>query len=190
MAITFERFTRDCPRNDDILAHGGPSRDLIYDYKVLREGEHIATFRRDGNGYELYDRIGRAVVRPRRNWSTHIGEKCPNKHTFEEMIQELAEVIPTAEQCDAWKEAERRREHADRIAAERLTHLARVREAAPIMLGELQNALTFLDQAVAAGVVDAAVVAQQFAGARALVGRLVAPDRGQSERAHEPEGAS
>ena len=64
MTITFERFTRDCPRNDDIVARGGATRDLIYDYRVLRDGEHIATFRRDGNGYELYDRIGGAVVRP------------------------------------------------------------------------------------------------------------------------------
>lgn len=182
MTITFERFTRDCPRNDDIRARGGPTRELINDYRVLRDGEHIATFRRDGNGYELYDRIDRAVVRPGRNWSTHIGEKCPSKQAFEEMIQELAEVIPTAEQCEAWKEGESRREQADRIAAERAAQLARVRDAAPSILGELRNALAFVDQAVAAGVFEASKVAQQFAGARALVDRLVAAphsDRGR-----------
>lgn len=182
MAITFERFARACPRNNDILAHGGPTRDLIYDYKVLQEGEHIATFRREGNGYELYDRIGRAVGRPGRNWHTHIGEKCPNKQSFEAMIQELAEVIPTAKQCEAWKEAERRREDADRIATDRAAHLARVREAAPIMLGELQRALTFVDQAVAAGVLEGSNVAQQFANARALVGRLARVPQGDRGR--------
>lgn len=182
MAITIERFARACPRNNDILAHGGPTRDLIYDYKVLQEGEHIATFRREGNGYELYDRIDRAVVRPGRNWSVHLGEKCPNKQGFEPMIQELAEVIPTAKQCEAWKEAERRREDADRIATDRAAHLARVREAAPIMLGELQSALTFVDRAVAAGVLEASNVAQQFANARELVGRLAKVPQGERGR--------
>ena len=145
MSITFERFTRDSPRNDDILARGGPTRDLIYHYRVLRDGEHIATFRRDGNSYELYDRIGRAVVRPGRNWSTHIGEKCPNKEAFEAMIQELSDVIPTAEQCEAWQESERQREKSEQIAAERAAQLARVREAAPQLLKRLQWSVAFIE---------------------------------------------
>ena len=52
--IAFARVLRDCKHNDEIKAAGG-KRGLIYDFMVIIDGEHRATWRKDaaGRGYIL-----------------------------------------------------------------------------------------------------------------------------------------
>ncbi|THF64347.1 hypothetical protein [Pseudothauera rhizosphaerae] len=48
---------------------------------------------------------------------------------------------------------------------------ARLIAAAPDLLSELRNALSFIDEAVSAGALDATEVAQQFERARAVLAK-------------------
>ena len=52
--IVFARVLRDCKHNDEIKAASG-KRGLIYDFMVIIDGEHRATWRKDaaGRGYIL-----------------------------------------------------------------------------------------------------------------------------------------
>jgi hypothetical protein len=121
--IKFERVERDCPANKT-LRHNNFKSGIIYDWRVLIDGEHRAEFHRHygGIGYELYDADGRPICAPGRAYHNHIGESVRIKSGFKSMVDAMlaAGKIPTLAEMAAKRKAE---------AVEKATKIAKVKAA-------------------------------------------------------------
>ncbi len=137
----YVRFAREGDLNEKIK-RGEIAGPLVYDFKVTLGGEHVATFLRYRNAYELHDRIGRPIVAPDRTWHKHIGERARTQALFGKTL--AAVEIPTAKQCSAWQASERRRVAREKAAAQRRQQLERVRSAAPALLAVAEEMYALL----------------------------------------------
>lgn len=145
MRITFERVERGCMHNENIRKAGGKV-GILYDHKVLIDGEHRATFSKVGYGigYRLLDIDNEPITRQD---SSYLAYKVDKQAEFSETIRLLlsADRIPTLAQIDN-RRAERARKKAECEAIE--AEAARVRhieQHGVDLLTALEAALEWID---------------------------------------------
>lgn len=106
--ITFVRVERDCPANKNRRdPHTNRTRQAIYDYNVMIDGEHRVTWCRNvgATGYELRVADNDAYImidNGQAGWGKD-SVRAESKHEFEGVISGLlpAERIPTLAQIAA-----------------------------------------------------------------------------------------
>ena len=118
--IEFQRIERDCPHNKR-LREGSATYGLIYDFNVVINGEHRATFKKiyGGVGYNLLDTGGNSI---KEHDSNRYSMLARNQREFLPIITNLVEAgrIPTLQQmAEAKAEAERKKAQVAMIRAER-----------------------------------------------------------------------
>ena len=133
--IKFERFERVCGHNKTARENGELSR-IIYDWKVLIDGEYRAKLERysgSSQGYTVQDVDGDPIDPPAKGY--RIGRRIPNQSLFVTVIEDMLanELIPTLEQIEA-KRAEKQAK-IDKRKAE---------QAEQYRLNTIQQAGTFL----------------------------------------------
>jgi hypothetical protein len=100
-----ERVERICAANtlrrERAKKAGQPVRGLIYDYRVMREGEHIATWRPyAGGGYHLFDLAGRPVRYGEKGGSAHHRTVFARKiASFIDVVHRYGDNIPSRADC-------------------------------------------------------------------------------------------
>lgn len=170
--LEFIKTLRDCGFNQK---QPPGSRRLIYDYHVMVDGEHRATFKSEGNlgvGYRFVDAEGRAIFLGDKPSLIELGACVRAKHEFKYMARTalLKGRIPTAAQI-AQRVAEREQTQAARSAAEADERRERMRElAVPEMYAALQLVLHWWnnkDGTTAVRDRDAAIKAAKAAIAKA-----------------------
>jgi hypothetical protein len=122
--IAFERFERDNDYNKNCRAKGR-NRDIIYDFKVLVDGEWRAIWSRifSGKGYELRDPDHRPIKeRPPegRSWTTYavtVARQAEFANCIERCL--IEDLIPTLDEMARLRLIEEAlKEHHKRIQAE------------------------------------------------------------------------
>ena len=141
MKITFERFERDCPHNAKQRQADG--HNILYDFKVLIDGEHRATFKRGQGGrrpYDLYDVDHNGLRR-----SEYGGFISCKQNDFHFTINQYFDLIPTLAQVEERREA--RTEALARYARveKETAKRQRVERAGPALLEACKESLLYLD---------------------------------------------
>jgi hypothetical protein len=145
-SVKFERFERDCPANKTMRQnHKDSNRPrLIYDFKVMIDGEHRATWQRVSfsTGYNLFDPDHRPIQQtsaseysrrsaPHADFAAtiaklvavHVASQADFAATIAKLMTE--DRIPTLDQLEALRakeaatEAEKKRQQAELDAYER-----------------------------------------------------------------------
>lgn len=108
MTIEFVRIERDCISNKKRHEEGGAAaRGIIYDFDVIIDGEHRATWQREtvGVGYRLLDANGENIPDPERttkfrvNYAAEIRKQADMDATAGRLYR--ASLIPTTMEL-AW----------------------------------------------------------------------------------------
>ena len=142
--LDFKKVIRICGHNRDEATKERPR--YIYDYQVIKDGKHVATFKKELGriGYYLADVLGYQIIRPQEPGRRVLGHyrrilaRCRDDFASIFVEADEAELIPTAEQLaerEAGKEAERKRQEAEELERQRI---ARIERAAPKLLEALK----------------------------------------------------
>lgn len=114
MTWTFEKHARNNARNDAARRAGKP---LVYDFKVLRDGELVAWFFRDHNHtYYLTDLYHEAILKPPVGRGARVAVRARKQADFAAVLDEHADKIPTLAQLierKAQREANKAKADAD-----------------------------------------------------------------------------
>lgn len=93
---TFERIERKCAANDKAKAAG---RRLIYDFRVLRNGQFVGWFSKTGGGYCLCDPYWEAVRKPNPGRGSPMAVIAKKQPEFEAVLERYGGKIPTITEC-------------------------------------------------------------------------------------------
>lgn len=146
--ITFERFARECGANDTARAKGWT---LIYDFKVMIDGEHRATLSKNtcGRGYEIYDADHRPIhgQSRSRHFAKHLGEEVAKQADFFQFVSDLLASgrIPTLSQmADLRAQEAQKAAEIDRQARQEIRHEA-ARASGPQLLSAIKYLLAVVN---------------------------------------------
>ena len=125
MNITFKKFVRKCPRNEEIL-EGKSDAKLIEDFEVHIDGEHRATFALYSPGrigYQLHD-LDYATIRhadvgnkPTRYYGDNLHLRKDFKSDIEKFL--ALGLIPTLAEVKAARAAKAEADRLNKIEEER-----------------------------------------------------------------------
>lgn len=92
MTWTFVKHERQNAKNAAAKRDG---KRLVYDFFVLRDGEHVAWWLRSSNHYYLADLFHEAILQPPSGRGACVAIRAPSQAKFAAVLDKHADKIPT-----------------------------------------------------------------------------------------------